>query len=974
VRRGLVARGIIDLYHTDYQTPEGLAQGLVDVFGGYSHEFGEYRQQLKVLHESTRSGEVSESDWREAWKAFASGLSRLAMGDRGPVLIGLDTVEILQYVRDDFQDWVGHDLPLASVGEWLFREIFPHLNGPILWLWAGRETRLPKRLRRLGSDCGARIVIKRVEPLTQGESREYLESISAKVKKKDPQGAKRIKDYLTRYPQGLYRGTRGRPILLAMVADILQAGGHLPEILYQEKVDKRQDSEEVELDRILTEHLLNLPSPIDQTLRQMALLRKGANAELLACLMDISVDEAEALLLRAKEFVLVKTRPRGERPYFLHDEVYRLIDRYIQISDRGKKLKDILHYYMEQERKLLADLSPGDIAQHDILEPRLRALRTEQIHYKLYINPVTGFEEYFVLAEDALDSADKDMDMLLRSEVLRAVAELKEVKRLPAEMEERVSTDTAIRWGVRELLMENKAEQAGKTFKKVREWLSVDTMAFTEPLGWYLRLYEGVVALKKQDYKTARERLEHVERGLKELGQDDKVVRVLQACAAAYLGYLERLEGKYYQAVSQYQWAAKEYRQLKMGALISVLDNQAYAMTMIGRLRRARQVVEEAYRRATEQGQPYWRAHSLNIWSIVETLDGHSRTSIVYAQRALNILEREEVEAQQPSIRIERLKALIYLTMGRSYRYQWNDYVRDWRWQDAWQDTIAEAYNALEGRGGALGQLKKLKMDCPPSPYYVEALLESGCTYREMAWMKNNISEEKEEGLEPHWRNVLNKAENRAEDRLLEAAGVESVRDDPKRWEEAIVKHADDHLGGDRYLPTLSLVDLGFHYHYQRRPSKEIATLCDLVERLTPPEYHLPNLRVKKADAQLMLWGVMGKMEMLRFHEAVRGWDDLSEPDRDRQLERGVRHATLALAYDYLLGRDSFELRRAEEGLHQRIVTLPDWEDFVLPRLYEHGSAFLEEFPEVETSPQHTFRRWLWESFGQPEIWLDAEE
>jgi hypothetical protein len=958
VRIGTPAEGIIDLYHVDYQTPTGLAEGIIHVLGDHRSYFAEYQDFVEKLRRRTSGGTLEA--WEEAWRAFAEGLNRLA-ADLGPLLIVLDTVEILQYenVHDPFQEEIGHRLPLASIGRWLLEALLPQLQGPIFWVWAGRPGALNERLealRRIRRPLAYRC--ESLPPLTREESQQYIREVAMAIVDQDPAGARNLRQYVERYPEGLYAGTQGRPILLALASDILRVGGALPPRFYG---NRPYQGDSVRLEKELADHLLRLPPSVKDTLVAMSFLRKGANAELLARLLGLEEAEAERRLQAVEDLALVKKRPEGKHPYFLHDELYHFFDRhiYIEESERCEHLDRVLAYYDAQIDDTVSNLSRYRTIN---LEAELRALQVERFHYLFQRTPAQGFAEYFLQAEDALNGRDHEMDMLLRTELLRTLVDLERADRTSPDLHHKVELDAAIRWGVRTMLMENDAEAAETIFREVREWKRGGTKSLYQPLRWYLALYEGVADLKQNRYDAAEKRLGRIDENLRELDQSDQVVRVLEALTWNYSGYLSRLRGRYYQAVERYQQAAMGFRALKMGSLVFTLINQAYAMTQVGHFRHARLILQEAYKQAQEENRPYWQANTLNVRALVETADGHTRTGLRFADDALDILDRE--------IEDRRLRGLILLTRARAYRYLWNDYVTEDRWEHTGlHEALLPAYHQLEGDEHGL----TLLIHNGGFAYTVEGMVESGCVFRSMTWVYYHLPPLRRRDFLGSDLHLFETAELYAERRFLEAAGIE----EPAEAWLPQVREQVGKLGGDPYLPALSLVNLGWHYHYQRdravgpqereKLQASIAKIRKLIYELIPESYHLPSPSMDRRAAQISLWSVLGKLEMLGFHEAIWGWDGLNEAQKEDALREGVKHAMYSLEYDHQMGDLSFDLQHAEEGLHRRLLKFPDWQSFVLPRLYEYEQAFAGELEPVLTG-QSTFRRWLAETLGETSV------
>lgn len=955
----IIVIDLIDLYHIEFQTPIGLAKAIVNGLGKY--HFKKYLQKERELRDKARAGEEITQQWEQAWEIFVQELATFTR--RHKTMIALDTVEVLQYdnIEDPFQQYAQQNLPLASVGQWLLEKILPRLENEsfLLWLWAGRPTQLGLRLG--GAQRNLDLKFRTLKPLKEEDAIAYLQTIAKEIDQDDPHGAQWIQDHVNIYPQEVYASTLGRPILLAMVADILRVGGQPPTHF---SISKSEGvNENTMRERSFIQHLLNLETPIGETLQVMGQLRKGVDAILLSQLLEIDQEDAQSRLEAISRLALVKHRPQGKRPYFLHDELYDLLERY-SYQSRPRQEADtqkIFAYYNKEESTVLKKLQQDSLLR-ERWESERQALQVEQLHYRLRDSLDAGFSEYFLRAEDALDSRDWELDMLLRAELLRTLSELERVGHTISDLRKDVELDAAVRWAARSLWLYSDVENASKLLNKIRQWRRDRTNRFDDPLRWYWELYAAILDMKQLQYSESRKKLERIDDALRKLSSDNQshvIVKVLRAFTGAYQGYLDRLQGRYYQAVEHYQQATIHFRSLKMGSLISALSNQAFAMAQVGHFRHARLVLQEAYERATEENQSYWQAHVLNVRALVETMDGHSRTGLRYVEDALEILTGP---AQN-----ERLKGLALLTRSKALRYLWNDYVTEKRWRkEGIEESLWPAYNALEGSDHGLQLLKKQG----GLAYVTEGLIESGCIFRGMAWAHRRFAE-RPPLLSEEQLNVFKNADRLAEERLLNAAGI---IESEKPWESQL-NGQKIKLGGDPYLPALAIVNLAWHYHYQRRTTTDQEKLDRITERIElvnrcikriiPHEYHLPEVSIERENAHILLWSVLGKIEMLHVHEMFWNWDTLTKDQKEEHLAAAVKHATYSLEYDHLMGDVSFDLRRAEEGLHYRLLQLNDWQDFVLPRLYKYGDQAATDFEELVDKDHTTFQRWLFETFGK---------
>lgn len=1035
----IVGQPIIDLYYSEYHTPTGLADRIIEVLG-YRRYFNEYEGKKQEADQAFRDEDIEKGEGllKEAWEAFAQGLNRLAK--EKPILLAFDTAEVLEQIRDPFQEEI-RDLPtvrsgeegssLIDIGRWLIDEILPRLRGRILILLAARPSPLSLRMNEIRRK-GWTVERITLGALSKEASREYIERVAQLVRDEgDEIGAKRLEHYLLQYAPALYLGTGGHPILLAMVADIVRAGGTLPDLFYQNQERSsplsREEREEIEMQ--LVAHLMGLASPLGETLRAMGLLRRGVNAALLARLEGISEEEARNRLTDAARLTLVKERKAWGKelptlPYFLHDEIYYMLARYRHIADeeRRRVTEVVCKYYDEEETALQEKFRQGEIPWL-IFHPRHQVLQAERLHYRIWAEPWEGFTEYFRRAEEALGERDRDQDALLRAEWLRTLDDLKKIGRLPDGLKRVAEADAAVRWGIRALFLRENPREARDIFKRVRKWAEGQLGPIS---SYHLDLYEAVALLRTGNREDARNRLEGLRGQLEiEIQKLEKpqtpeekarkqIFSLLRGYVWNYLGYLDRMEGRLDDAARRYQRASLLLRRLASSAAIQAMVNQTYVMTIRGHFRRGRETIREAWKLAQEAGSPHLEARVLNTWAILETLDGHFLDAQTLTDDALRLLER----APNP-----RLLGLVRLQRARTHRYRWNALVagRKEREIKNWV-ILLDAYEEIFGRLGKAEEkgfegAVQLLAKVGKSVDYFEALVEGGCVLREMAWLCRKIVEwegieqewpstecppcDRSTGLKDlgeakgdHWIRIFANACKRAEQELLRAAGIERAEEDEKKWEEQANERAKDL--GSPYLPALALVNLGWHYHYQRKEPSQVQKCLNVVERLIPDDYHIeeekprPQIRrpprettlwgaipkdqerdISKAEigraADVRLWAVLAKAEMLRFHEALRDWNHLSREKQEERLKEAVWHATLSLEYNGLMGDEHYDLRRAETGLTNRLLLFPerDWIEWILPKFYEFAQEALKQLDPNRESE-------LWER-GTVLLWFLAE-
>ena len=98
--------------------------------------------------------------------------------------------------------------------------------------------------------------------------------------------------------------------------------------------------------------------------------------------------------------------------------------------------------------------------------------------------------------------------------------------------------------------------------------------------------------------------------------------------------------------------------------------------------------------------------------------------------------------------------------------------------------------------------------------------------------------------------------------------------------------------------------------------------------------------RKQKKEAALPIWTALGKAEMLRANLALdQALSNSANGNHGRLLREAAKHFTLSLAYDELVSDSHFDLTRAEEGLHARIVQ----DDLDISSIHQHARQVAEE-------------------------------
>lgn len=367
---------LIDLYHFDHHTPEGLARAIVASFKDtvnehYFHPFIVASGKLDRTRIRGDSTGIHEQ-LRELLRTCEEGVKK--MSTEGGVLLLFDTAEQFVYPTgtrfapawDWFKGWVGN------------------LHGAVLF--AGRPAAsalfqdFPDSTISLGS-------------FTLEESSAYMTAVAHRWL----QGTTQPVPFTDEEVQKLHTLSQGRPILLAIFLESRMRDSQAFKDIsdYQTEVFEKK----------VVEYLHNQPE-LGETLKAAGRTRKGINAELLAKIRGIPLREVKDSLENLKNMSFAKTFPGDDRIY-LHDNMYDLLDKHIYSGEpntrepldaaqaiyeyykdalkrKSKELREIFDSLLTQDGFEQSTLSSEDYADKiRQIETFRQRLKTEFVHYRL---------------------------------------------------------------------------------------------------------------------------------------------------------------------------------------------------------------------------------------------------------------------------------------------------------------------------------------------------------------------------------------------------------------------------------------------------------------------------------------------------------------------------------------------------------------------------------------------------------------
>jgi tetratricopeptide (TPR) repeat protein len=513
-----------------------------------------------------------------------------------------------------------------------------------------------------------------------------------------------------------------------------------------------------------------------------------------------------------------------------------------------------------------------------------------------------------------------------------------------------VELDTAVRWGMRALFLQDDPGGALGIFDRLQaRWPAAAGPPNLAHV--HMQLYQAAAQIERAeegDWERARALLKDVQQKTEtppgehpipaapdgllwwaRLAQDPPadskaagqqlLARTLQAMALDYEGYLDHQQGRYAEAMVHYQSSAMLQRRLVMAGLAPTLTNLSYTMALMGQFQNARLLAQEAERWARHGGKEYVLALALNTQALVEAYDNHPGDALRYAERGLKTIK---------GLRAPRVRGLLLLTRVKAHRYLLRVDEEGGRVPQSLDAALKEANLAVN-------LLKGSPTD------RVQALIERGCLHREIARV--------------HYA------------RQQEAKAVRAARGSQRDLERAAALAGATNLLDQQ---ALALTDLAWLWYYTGQIRKARHTLRQAKDSV-PSDYWLPDQgglprrtdSTRRGEACLPFWTTLGKGEMLRAYIALdQGSSVFDTTERKKGLQEAVHHISCSLAYNELFADEHFFMTRAEESLHNRI--LHDRIEISDLHLYAQKAA-----DELRLDQPTRFQRFLGRLFGPAELW-----
>jgi len=898
----IVARKLVDLYHTHTHTAEGLAEAIYSALPDVEESFKSYERERKIVDDLRLSAQPLrelEQHRQNMLQAFTKGLRNL--GQKQRVVIALDTLERLLYGAGASEP--GPELDPEEVPQawtWL-RNILPVLRRVTI-IMAGRPASKSLQLQLAALD-GLKVVPLELGALTEEESLVYFEHAARFYR---AQGTLREAQVIEWLDEGMrrlaHRLAEGRPILLALLVDYLATTGRIPDTLRTPPETVEPPKIRADLERELITRLTTIKD--GDVIKFLGYLPKGCDAELLAKVMQIPYKEAQGHLQRAKSYSFVKVRPDDQR-VFLHDEMYTLLSRHQLLHAPGtqpeaaKVEQGILKYYAEQLdqcRDEFARLYEPIEFQGDMLRDRKKLvalhirrqmLLTELVYYRLRQNPLKGFQRYYRYNREATLSGDATLDAQLETEMRAFLAELDidpQAKLVDGLELNQIEGILAMRPVVRAWTSENYTgllERAAK-LRVTRSDLLARNEGMTEAILSVWEAYALSFRGQEDDLYQARDRLNRV---IEDLRRREPLyesapesahtwrARAIKAFAYRVRAYLNRVQGLMEMAVDDYREAAKLWRLVNIQIeLAQTLNDMGFALAETGRFKDAHDLVQDALALRRRLGPRGPVGRSLNTLAHIHLRWSNYDKAQQYALQALRLYRaleyrRGEGLALTALAEAKRRKSGTADVPGPTGKVQ---LLREAR------DHAREAFEIFD-------ELQERSRQ-------VEALIEVGCAYRD-------------------WVKVRQAHPDPADDiERLASEGEKTLRRAAQLAGQTILYRQVDAL--------VNLAWLGFFWG-----RLELVTeVSSQIKQVVPAGYFLdPSTGkppIKREQAQVTLWPQLGKLQVLLGNCAFQRYERTGEI---QELEEVGHKYTLGLAYNRLYGEDFRDMNRGKDEIYERV-------------------------------------------------------
>ena len=894
--------GIIDLYHPETHSKSGIERAIIEGIAqsapeleGHFKEYWKAREEFERLRQEMIAPGRLEALRAQLTDVFVGNYNQAAAQRR--IVLAFDTAELIQFESDVIQHVCQAEEEVSVIKTWLM-DIILQMRNTVVLLAGRNETKTQKKLwadlcsvfmRRAQENKFAFREPLDLEGFTLSESLAYFDELATAARANGREAdAKRIEQLPVEVRQNIHECVEGRPVRLGLAID-LAVHGQDPNALFLTGIAWAQIVPKV-IDGL---ERLEVGYPVRHILRYLAVARMGLDVPLLHHLEpDWSLENCQDRLNWMKGFSFVKTRSikrdGGEEDlFFLHDEMYDLLDEYRVYPSRRRD--EFVTLYSK-----IGDYYEQRLNEPAVSEEKEQDLKVKVIHYRLQENSRRGYEEYYAKwAEFAIKAHQVGFDMRMRDESLRFhnvlvnnVLVNQRLSDLQGLTRDVIDRDCAVRWikryiakaqyrraiEVAETILSfgpepycSLVEKPPRAVSAIEGPLRGDAhhiFGVDDPLFWahLLTSYGEASLFYGAPEAQARRILEKAITLLEAITYSEELkqwwrIRILGR-AHNRLGYLYWVARRYGLSNDYNHTALHYYRQLDIrDEMAETLNNAAYVYALLGDFSRAEKWIDDALELRRALGQAYPLALTLNTRGRIHLLAGEPHQALPRCQEALGICQQLE-DWRGQGLACNALGSM-YCTLGNLNRL-----------------GVYKFDQALDFYKEAEGALRKavhiFSVEAPERVRLVEAHDELGSVYRDWAILLQGVGREAEAAQQ--FEQALEEFE-----RALGVAG-----DD---WP---VDRADTHE---------DMADV-FALQGQLNQAEEH---LGKAEALVPTEYRLVEGQGFRDISEPVegFWQLMGKIHIARGHNIsapIRGLESLTD-EQESMLLDAVEQYALAVAY-----------------------------------------------------------------------------
>ena len=1000
---------VLDFYHSTLPTDVDLVEQIFDdTEAGIEKLPLDLRwgfERYKVLRNRYHRQEVGATGQQgrvEVIQAFNDAWSPLAKAGYRLVVL-LDTAEFLRFEDDEVRakfDKFGAAMPIASAKQWLEAVMAGASSGKdetlpgVLFIVAGRrkedETLYQSlaRLAAMGAPNADTHLINLAGLDRQGIDT-YLDALANKLTQKGLDGpAEQLRELDSARRQALFQVTLGSPIALALALQIYidQTSSEL-DLLIEEQLafpEQPVSNAEKRLQAALVKALAEQQTfqAASTAIRYMSLARKGLTPTRLCGLLN-STNQSHITVnfTDLKDLIFVKELPDGslvlhdkmadwteeglygaskERSHIVYQKLIELYDQ--EIAELDRKIDDLTPNADPIESDLYdtTEMQEDPFAHENSWEFRhtrhqRRNLLIERMAYVLRAAPLTGYKQYFKLAEEAFNAGRMDYESQIRAEFLGwwnheepVKSGLYKYRQQAADVgvsKAIIEADFAIRMIQREYNRElpeiSPTERMIRTVNLVEQiLLEINAGHFDVPIFVrnLIRVYgetaKGQLAKSEEQITQVRsefrDQIDELEALLSDSTDDDhedveeQVLSIeqfltLNALAFAHyeLGFFESNYGNHGNAIANYTSSLLPYRDLGLEInLARSLNDKAYSSAMVGDSDSAETTVEEALRLRKRLGFSYLIALSYNTLGIVHTLGERPITAVRYCDYALRTFiglnhEYGQMIASRALSEAHR-RIAEYLHSNRG-------------------EQLSALERALTASQTALALAEKLLSD--KDSLLAEVRDECGCVYRDLARFRFQNLDLLKDKKDNHEK-AYGQSTQLIDAAIALAQGVPGAR-----------THLVDFMINRAYLSFYRLNAETIDDQTKATFLNETWKLVTDAITEVPNQYRTPSAPDHNPNDLVVYWGYLSKAHALRVHclrnrlELLKSNVEL-KPERIELERELLREAIYTLYFRSLLRGNMRYVRKSHQAVFDAFNT---FSGFTLRRLRKEAPGISQE-------------------------------